>query len=97
MIVIIVLSIPNNSTDRSILPVIMTGVIPMARNDMIVICLRRFEKFLVERKIPPVKEPKSNQIMIRAKMIVYALISILIFLILSIKLNCFINYTYNFF
>jgi hypothetical protein len=46
--------------------VIITGVIPIARNDMIVICLRRFEKFLEERKTPPVKEPKSNQIAIRA-------------------------------
>jgi len=30
----------------------------MARKDMIVICLRRFEKLLEERKTPPVKEPK---------------------------------------
>jgi hypothetical protein len=38
----------------------------MARKDMIVICLKRFEKFLEERKTPPVKEPKSNQITRRA-------------------------------
>jgi len=47
-----------NPTERPILPVIITGVIPMARKDMIVICLRRFEKLLEERKTPPVKEPK---------------------------------------